>query len=484
MAKLKLLTAGAMGALGAAALLTGNAQAQDVGQELVNAVTGGKVHLELRPRYAHINDEAPSAVNPGHSVRNANAFTMRSVLGYETGRFYGFGVYAEAINVSEFGGEAFNDGLTTNRHRKQFAVEADPGTTEINQIYVSYAVPQGTNIGGVDLGGLSLKYGRQHIALQNHRWIGDVGWRQKPQEYDGGSLTYVGPYGSQLFYSYVYNVDRPTANISPDTGRNPKANIGLKAHIINLDLALDHWTHIPAHLIGYGYLFDFDNNQPVPMSGVLAGQNSSKLSNKTLGVRLDGKLPFTANPDGLSLLYTGEYAHQSSYAGGSGQIHGDYIFGQGGLEWYGIHLAGAYELLGGNGRYAVQTPFQTTHAMNGWADRFAAVIPADGLKDIWVEAGLATPAFLEQTLGGALSGIQVLARYHNFSSDHDSYHYGNEFDIQAAKHITEQLSVLLQYADYFGDSGANTTSHPSLLTGPGNLNKDVQKYWVMADYKF
>lgn len=473
MAKLKLLTAGAMGALGVAALMTGGAQAQTVGQNLADAVTGGTVHLELRPRFGHIDDDA--------SPKDSNAFTMRSVLGYETGRFYGFGVYAEAINVSAFGGEAYNSGLNGKTNRP---LEADPKTTEVNQIYVSYEVPKDTYLGGVNLGGVNLKYGRQHIALQNHRWIGDVGWRQKPQMYEGGSVTYAGPYGSQLFYSYIYDVDRPTANISENSGANPKADIELKAHLVNLDFALDHWIGIPAHLIGYGYLFDYDNNQPVPMSGVLAGVNSSKLSNKTLGVRLDGKYPFTANEQALTLLYTGEYADQSDYAGGSSKIDAHYIFGQAGLEWYGIHLAGAYELLSGNGNYALQTPFQTTHAMNGWADRFASVIPADGLKDIWVEAGLATPDILAQTLGGALSGIKILARYHNFSSDHGSYHYGNEFDIQAAKHITEQLSILLQYADYFGDSGATPANHATLETGPSNLNKDVQKYWVMADYKF
>lgn len=462
MAKLKLLTTGAMGALGAAALLAGSAQAQTVGQDLVNAATGGKVHVELRPRFAHIEDDA--------FPKDSNAFTMRSVLGYETGRFYGFGVYAEALNVSAFGGEAYNSGLNGKTDRPG---EGDPESTEVNQVYISYQVPPDTYIGGYDLGGINLKYGRQKITLQNHRWIGNVGWRQNPQTYDGASVTYAGPYETQLFYSYVYNVNRPTAEASPNS------DIRTNAHLINLDFALEHWTGVPAHLIGYGYLFDYDRNQPVATSGVLAGQDSSDASNKTFGVRLDGAYPFAPEEDALTLLYTAEYANQSDYAGGSSVIDANYIFGQLGLEWYGIHLGAAYELLGGDGDYAVQTQFQTTHAMNGWADRFASVIPADGLKDVWVEAGVATPAVLAQTLGGALGGIKVLARYHDFTSDHGSIHYGSEFDIQAAKKITEQLSLLLQYANYWGDSEASVVT-----TGPANLTEDVQKYWVQADYKF
>lgn len=474
MTKLKLLTTGTMGAFGAVALLGGSAQAQNVGQDLLNAVTGGKVHIELRPRYGHVNDDAHPA-GSSDSFKNANAFTMRSILGYETGRFYGFGVYAEAINVSAFGGEAYNSTLNGKTER---AVEADPETTEVNQIYLSYEVPPNTTIGGVDLEGINLKYGRQHIALQDHRWIGDVGWRQKPQMYDGASLTYTGPYETQFFYSYLYNVNRPTAQDSP------ASDIRLNGHLINLDLALERWTGIPVHLIGYGYLFDYDKNEIVPSSGDLfaSGADSSKLSNKTFGVRLDGAFPFAPNEEALTLLYTAEYANQSDYAGGDSVIDANYIFGQLGVGWYGVHVGAAYEVLGGDGKYALQTPFQTTHAMNGWADRFAAVIPADGLNDIWFEAGVTVPPILEGTLGNALTGIEVLARYHDFSSDHGSTHYGSEFDIQAGKQITEQLSVLLQYANYWGDSEANAAN---LAAGPNlNLDRDVEKYWVMADFKF
>lgn len=449
MTKSKLL---ATSALGMAALLTGTAQAQSVGTDLLDAVTGGKVHMELRPRYEHVKDDAVS--------KDANAFTMRSVLGYRTGLFHGFSAYGEFDNVSQFGGSAFNDTINGKTNR---AVVADPKDTRVSQIYLQYLVPPGAYGTGANLQGLGAAFGRQNIKLVDVRWIGDVGWRQTRQMFDGATVTYdFKPIGLSFEYNYFYNVDRIFGQ------KSANSDISLNAHLVTLDLGLNKLIHIPAHLIGYAYLFDFDSGQPVPMSGQLSGQDSSKDSNKVFGVRLHGTYPLTPDKR-FQLLYTGEFANQSDYANGSSVIDADYILGQLGVDVSGITLSGNYELLGSNGgKYALQTTFATGHAWNGWADRFLTT-PADGLVDIWGQVGATSPAMW----GPALGGIKLDTRYHTFNSDHGSTHYGDEFDIAVSKKVTPELAFLVKFAQYWGDSEAS-----------GSLAKDTQKYWLQGDFKF
>ena len=470
MAKLKALTTGALGALGAAALLSGTAQARNIGQELLDAAVGGKVDLTLRSRFEHVDDKG---------VDDAEAFTLRSVLGYETGRFYGFGVYGSAVDVTAFGGQAYNSTVNGKTDR---AVVADPETTEVSQVYVSYQVPPGGY--GADpnhyLEGTNLRYGRQQITFQNHRWIGNVVWRQKFQMYDGGRVNYKSDqFGVDFNYAYIYNVNQ----IFTERSGN-RADWGMNSHLINLDLDLGHWTPLPAHLVGYALLFDYNNGSPVgrirPNGGTLQNQASSRNSNKTFGVRLNGKYPFAPErgPNAMTLVYTGEYAHQSDYADGSGVIDADYIFGQLGFEWFGLHISGAYELLGGDGQYALQTPFATLHGHNGWADQFLTT-PAQGLQDVWLQVGYNTPA----SWGPALGNIKILSRYHDFNSDQGSIHYGREFDIQATKAVTQHLSFLIKYANYWADGG-DTSAAVTAGNLAGLISQDTQKWWLQGQLKF
>ncbi|MCO6439744.1 MAG: alginate export family protein [Nitrococcus mobilis] len=482
MAKFKVLTMGALGALGAAALLSGSAQAevgppreraQYSGTNLLDAVTGGDVYLELRPRYEFVSDDSPKRAGSG-SLEDANAFTLRSVLGYETGRYYGFGGFWKILNVSHISND-FNDGVGNADSRR--ATVVDPETTQTQEAFLSYKAPEGVYGTGLDyLTNLELRFGRQAITLQNHRWVGNIVWRQTWLVYDGFSANYTLPYGGHLFYSYIYN-----ANTAATTN-SPNGDLGLDGHIINAEFALDRWTGAPTTLTGYGYLFDYDNNQgAVEVTGDLFDQASSRASNKTFGVRLAGEYPFAPGrgPQALKLVYTGEYANQSDYANGSGVVDANYIYGRLGFEWSGVQLTGNYEILGSNnGKYALHTQFATAFAMNGWADRIPNNTPATGLVDAWIEAKAAAPA----SWGPALSGTTLYARFHDFSSDAQSIHYGREFDLRLTKQLTEQLGLLVQYAAYWGDSEATAAA-----VGPGpnfNLDQDIQKAWVMATYKF
>src|SRR5918996_1510914 len=66
---------------------------------LWDAMRGGKVDFSARYRYEHVDDDA-LAPN-GRTLKDANASTIRTTLGYRTGTFYDFGFYGEVENVIE-----------------------------------------------------------------------------------------------------------------------------------------------------------------------------------------------------------------------------------------------------------------------------------------------------------------------------------------------------------------------------------------------
>ncbi|MDN5849354.1 MAG: hypothetical protein L0H63_06885, partial [Nitrococcus sp.] len=295
-------------------------------------------------------------------------------------------------------------------------------------------------------------------------------------------------FGGHMFYAHLYNSYTPAwAHARVNKGFSSDAgDVGMQTDLINLEFELDHWTGAPTTLVGYSYLFDFNNSDPSTATsgpgGALAGENSSRASNKVFGVRLDGEIPFTGtgSKDGVALLYTGEFANQSNYSNGNSAIDANYYLGMLGLGVHGVKLSANYEILGSNDRqYAIQTPFATAFAMNGWADRIPGNrAPAIGLVDAWVQADAASPA----NWGPALSGMKMSARYHDFQSDAGNVKYGREFDFRVTKAISPNITLLAQYAIYWGDSEA-TQANVGTATN-FNLNQDTQKAWLMGTFKF
>ena len=54
-----------------------------------NALTGGKLDFSSRYRYEHVDDNA--LAGDGSTLKQADASTIRTTLGYTTGDFHGFG---------------------------------------------------------------------------------------------------------------------------------------------------------------------------------------------------------------------------------------------------------------------------------------------------------------------------------------------------------------------------------------------------------
>ncbi len=115
------------------------------------------------------------------------------------------------------------------------------------------------------------KLGRQVITYDDHRFVGDVGWRQDRQTFDAFSLGY----DSQ---------DLITANYNFVTQRNrifaEEKDIDSRDHLLNLK-----YEFKTAKLVGYAYLLEEDND--------------SKLSHDTYGIRLAGGVNRGKDSDSL-----------------------------------------------------------------------------------------------------------------------------------------------------------------------------------------
>lgn len=357
------------------------AQAAD---SITEALTGGKAKVNVRARY--------ESVEQTNALKDADAVTVRTRLGYGTGEYKGFSLYGEFEDVTAVGNEDFSLPADVP---KTHSVIADPEATEVNQAYISYAGLPDTTV----------KFGLQRIILDNARFVGNVGWRQNEQTFKAFTVMNKSLPDTSIVYSNVNQVHTIVGG-EFDTDTN----------IVNAS-----YSGLPfGKLTGYGYFIEIPN---------------SPTSQKTLGVRFSGATEL----DTMKLLYTAEYAKQSDYKDGDSDIDADYTFLEGGVSMSGVTAKVGYEVLGEDDFSGFETPLATKHAFNGWTDTFLNT-PANGLEDIYV---LATTK---------VAGVKLLGVYHDFSADKGGADYGDEWGFLAAKKFGKHYGAGLKYASYDADS--------------------------------
>ncbi len=285
------------------------------------ALRTGSWHLESRLRYEHVDDDV---------FADAEALTLGTRFGYESGAYRGFSVLAELIDVRTlFGVDDFAP------KRPGFAVIADPSVTTLNRGFLRYQ-------GAYEL---EATLGRQRVIYDNARHIGNVGWRQSEQTFDALQLGFQPLPGLKLHYAYLDRV----------RGVTPANKSSLSSHLVHVEFAA---TAIGT-LSGFGYFLD---------SGVAGG------SRDTVGLRFSGEHAV----ENVAIRFAAEYSAQES-----GPFDTRYWQLQTALVGYGLEIEVARESLGSDaGASAFQTPLATRHGFNGWADQFATT-PDDGLVDTW-----------------------------------------------------------------------------------------------------
>jgi len=360
-------------------------QATFAAGSLASAFSEGKASLNMRYRYEGVDDGSAS-------TDDASAHTLRSRLGFTTGSYKDFKAHAdfELINT---GGD-FNSG---SNGAADYAKVVDPKSEELNQLFLSYA----------GLSNTELKIGRQRIILDNARFVGNVGWRQNEQTFDGFKITNKSFEDVAITLAQITQINTITSG-EVDTSHT-LLNIGFDKTPVG-------------KVTAYAYMLDND---------------TSTADTNTLGVRVKGSND--------SILYTAEFAQQSDAADNPADISATYLFAEAGYKLDNTKVFIGYESLGSDeGAYGFQTPLATKHAFNGWADKFLAT-PANGLNDVYVKAVT------------KIAGMKLVGVYHDFSSDEGSTDYGTELDIVLVKPINKTFKGILKFADYSADSYSKDT---------------------------
>ena len=393
--------------------------------DFISALTGGKAHLDFRYRYEQVDQQ-------GFDV-DAYASTLRTRLNYTTADWQGLTAMLEAANVVALGQYSLYNSTTNGATSRP--VVADPEYTEINQAWLQYTLGDFTGIGG-----------RQVINLDNQRFVGNVAWRQNDQTYDAVTLKTGAVPRTQLFYSWVGNVNRVTG---PDNGTFP-GNLSGSTNLLNARVDLGAGGALSL----FGYWLDFDRNQPY------AAAVTNNLSSSTYGAYYTGGWQASA---AVKLNVTGSYAHQQDDGQSTLDYDADYWLIEGGATIRQYGLRAGYEVLGGNTRAnttGFQTPLATLHAFQGWADKFTTT-PQQGVEDFYVGAS------------ATIEGLVMQLVYHDFQAEAVDQDFGSEWDASVAYKFAKRFEATLKYANY--DAARDAT---------GPQASDTTKTWIMLAASF
>lgn len=373
----------------------------------MDALTAGKVSFSARARYESVQQD--------NALKDADAYTIRTTLGYKTAAFHGFSGFVEAENVSELGSGDFNDKVNGD---VRYSVVADPDDTEINQAYLQY--------NGFDS---EFKFGRQELtyrAAPFHRFVGNVLWRQNHQSFDALTLSNTSVANSTFNYAYIDKVHTILGGVDH-----------MDSHLFNAQYS----GLMIGKLEGYGYFLDY--NEPAKKAS----------SSQTLGLRLSGAQDINAD---WTVIYTAEYANQSDYKDGAMDDQ-NYSLAELGSKYNGWMAKLSYEMQEGDGASSFKTPLGTNHAFQGWADMFLAT-PALGLQDIYF------------TVVGNVMGVKLIGVYHDFETDKGRFNLGSELDFLAEKTFKEHYTLGVKYADYRGDNEMPTYKNTEKFWLYGQVN--------------
>ena len=315
----------------------------------------------------------------------------------------------------------------------------DPEQTRVTQAYAD-----------IKVGKTLLRAGRQMINLDNQRFVGAVGWRQMPQTFNGFLVANSSIENLSLAASWVTGVNTIKAGDADSYG----AKVGVLHAAYKVSNALT--------ATAYGYLISVEGG-----------------GHDTYGLALTGK-PKVGD---ITLNYRAEYAtqkdasleyHNSVPSGSTGdQADASYYNLELGMNMNGILAGINYEVASGQGTAAAggdttfQTPLATGHKFFGWADVFLNNGGAGGLEDMNIMLG-----YKSKQLGL----FKVI--YHDFSAEASitgqNDDYGTEVDAVYKRAIpgVKGLTGMLKYADFSAEGGTSA------------YDTDVQKVWVMLDYKF
>jgi hypothetical protein len=384
------------------ALLATSAPAQ-AADSFIDSFKQGKAGLSFRYRF--------EGVDQGSFDKDAKASTLKTRLNFRTADLYGFSLFGEGDFVFNIGWDDYNAGAGNTPDKGQYPVVADPEGADLNQGYIQWKNEKGSLLRG----------GRERIIYDNARFVGNVGWRQNEQTYDGVYFQQKVS-GFDLQAAWVGQVNRIFGTDVP-AGKQDN-----NTWLLNGGKAWDGVGRLTA------YYYDINN------------KDAAAFSTKSYGFRFAGKRKASK----VTLGYAAEYAHQKNAHNNSVDFSADYYrldfsIGIGPVTPY-----LGYESLGGDDTRQgamFRTPLATLHAFNGWADKFL-ITPAAGLEDLFFGVK-----------GKAAKWSWNLV-YHDFNAESGNDSFGTEFDASISRKFAKHYALLLKAAYFDGDSTStykNTT---------------------------
>ncbi|TWX72746.1 alginate export family protein [Colwellia sp. C1TZA3] len=366
--------------------------------------TQAKTSVDLNLRY--------EAVAQNNALKDASALTLRTRLNYTSASYHSFTGVIEFEDSRQVAG--INDYNDTVGNNTPYAIVADPETTELDQAFVQY-----------QQGKIIAKVGRQIITLDNHRYVGHVGWRQDRQTFDAATLDYAPLDNLQMSYSYINKRNRIFAQVK---------NLHSKDHLLNITYKTNY-----GQLTAYSYLLEVDEG--------------AKNGLDTFGLRL--------NANKNKFTYFAEYARQSADSSTT-DYSASYMAIEGGYSFDAVAVKLGAEVLGSDeAMYGFSTPLATLHKFNGWADQFL-LTPKEGLVDIYASIA-----------GKVFDGSWTVA-IHDYSVDKATEtvdDLGREVNVVYTKKFAKNYTAGIKYAAYSaGDLAA--------------AKVDTDKFWLWLGAKF
>lgn len=414
----------------AVALASGHVVAAE---SITEALETGKASADFRLRYESVDQD--------NALKDASALTLRTRLGYTTGTVAGFSATMEFEDSRIVNGEDdysvgptgfnMNPAVPPNGPTPQYSIIGDPETTEVDQGFIQY---KGDAV--------TVKAGRQVLTLDNHRFIGHVGWRQDRQTFDALSVV-------------VTPVDNLTINAAYLGKRN--RIFAEAADVDSKDILLNVSYNTPVgKLTGYGYQLEVDQEADNALD--------------TYGLRFVG----ATDAGGVKIHYGAEFAEQENELEGRDDYKASYQMLEGGVTVAGITIKAGHEVLGSDDEiYGFSTPLATGHKFNGWADQFLGT-PGVGLVDTSI------------SFSGKLGGGKWVIAYHDYEAD-DSRAAVEATDTTEAigkiDDLGDEINVL--YAKKFGKNYNAGIKYAAYSAGDAAAGKvDTDKLWVWVGASF
>lgn len=359
----------------------------------------GTASVDFRLRYEGVSQD--------NALEDATALTLRTKANFKTiskNGFYGFVELENNLALIEDYANGIGDG-------GEYSTIADPAITEIDQAYVGYKTDK-----------LDVKVGRQVITLDNHRFVGHVGWRQDKQTFDAVSAAYSASEKLKLSYAYISKRNRIFSD---------EKDFDSSDHLFNAAYTTEF-----GKLTGYGYFLEIDNDTDNGLD--------------TFGARFDGKA--------AAVSYSVELATQTNEAGGM-EYDTTYMLIEGGTKLGEVNVKAGFESLGSDdGKKGFATPLATLHKFNGWSDQFLGT-PDQGLNDLYV------------SVAGKAAGGKWAIAFHTYSAAEASDtvdDLGSEINALYTTKVANKFPIGVKYANYTA----------------GDIKADTSKLWIWTGYTF